>query len=78
MVTKKQTKRKRPPNNPWGINQYAAGKGLGEKDAAFYMRLKSTDKEKLKEAAKKRGMNLTSWLIAVALEAAEKEVESKR
>lgn len=78
MVTKKQEKPKQEPNNPWGINQYAAGKGLGEKDAAFYMRLKSTDKEKFKEAAKKRGMNLTSWLIAVALEAAEKEVGSKR
>ena len=74
MATKKQEKAKRKPNNPRGVNQYAAGKGLGQKDAAFYMKLSSKDKEKFKEAAKKRGMNLTSWLIAVALEAAEESV----
>ncbi len=74
MATKKQIKAKRKPNNPRGVNQYAAGKGLGQKDAAFYMKLKSKDKEKFKKAAKKRGMNLTSWLIAVALEAAEESI----
>ncbi|WP_144865034.1 hypothetical protein [Hyella patelloides] len=71
MVTKKQDKPKRKPNNPTGKNQYAAGKGLGEKNDSFLLRLSSKDKQKFKKAANKKEMNLTNWLISVASEAAE-------
>ena len=59
-------------NNPKGINQYAAGKGLGTKDSAIYLKISSRDKAKLKQAAKKQGKNLTSWLLSLALREAEK------
>ena len=65
------TKKKGKAHNPRGINQYAAGKGLGQKDSALYLKISSKDKAKLKQAAKKQGKNLTSWLLSVALEAAE-------
>ncbi|MDJ0901484.1 MAG: DUF1778 domain-containing protein [Xenococcus sp. MO_188.B8] len=65
------TKKKGRARNPKGVNQYAAGKGLGKKDSALYLKISSKDKEKLKEAARKRGLNLTSWLLSIALEAAE-------
>jgi predicted DNA binding CopG/RHH family protein len=65
------TKKKGKAYNPKGVNQYAEGKGLGLKDSALYIKISSKDKEKLKEAASKRGMNLTSWLLSIVLEAAE-------
>ena len=71
MATKQLGKPKQKPNNPTGKNQYAAGKGLGQKNDSFFLRLSRKDKEKFRKAAKKKGMNLTSWLIAVASAAAE-------
>jgi uncharacterized protein (DUF1778 family) len=49
----------------------APGKGLGEKNSRIYLRLSESDKRKLKAAAQKKGMTLTSWLLEIALEAAE-------
>ncbi len=66
------TSKKGKAHNPKGINQYAAGKGLGTKDSALCLKISSQDKAKLKQAAKKQGKNLTSWLLSLALEAAEK------
>ena len=57
-------------NNPRGANQYAPGKGLGEKNSALYLRISESDKQKLKEAAQKNKMSLSNWLLTVALEAA--------
>jgi predicted DNA binding CopG/RHH family protein len=57
-------------NNPRGANQYAPGKGQGQKDARVMVVLSSQDKLRLKEAAQKKGMSLSSWLLEVALEAA--------
>ncbi len=57
-------------NNPLGANQYAAGKGYGEKNSALYLRVSESDKRRLKEAAQKKGMSLSSWLLELALEAA--------
>jgi len=57
-------------NNPRGVNQYAPGKGQGQKDARVMVVLSSQDKLRLKEAAQKKGMSLSSWLLEVALEAA--------
>lgn len=57
-------------NNPKGKNQYALGKGQGEKKARLQIVLTATDKHILKEAAQKQGMSLSSWLVEVAKEAA--------
>jgi hypothetical protein len=57
-------------NNPKGKNQYASGKGQGEKDARLQIVLTATDKRILKEAAQKQGMSLSSWLVELAKEAA--------
>jgi predicted HicB family RNase H-like nuclease len=57
-------------NNPKGSNQYAAGKGEGQKEARVMVVLSPQDKLRLKEAAQKQGMSLSSWLLSVALEAA--------
>ena len=57
-------------NNPKGSNQYALGKGQGDKDARLQLVLSAADKRILKEAAQKQGMSLSSWLVAVAKEAA--------
>lgn len=65
------TREKGKAHNTRGVNQYAAGKGLGKKDSALYIKISSHDKEKLKEAAERQGVNLTSWLLSVALKAAE-------
>jgi uncharacterized protein (DUF1778 family) len=62
-------------NNPRGVNQFCTGKGTGEKNAQLTMRLSDADKQKLKEAAQRRGMTLSNWLLEVALEAAEKKLE---
>ena len=56
-------------NNPKGTNQYAAGKGEGQKDARVMVVLSPQDKLILKEAAQEQGMSLSSWLLEVALEA---------
>lgn len=58
-------------NNPKGTNQYAAGKGEGQKEARVMVVLSPQDKFRLKEAAQKQGMSLSSWLLSVALEAAD-------
>lgn len=58
-------------NNPRGSNQYAPGKGQGKKDARLEIVLPATDKDLLKEVAKKKGMSLSSWMLQVALEAAK-------
>jgi predicted DNA binding CopG/RHH family protein len=70
MTTKKRGIKKGTVNNPKGANQYAAGKGHGEKNSALYLRISELDKLRLKEAAQKKGMPLSSWLLEVALEAA--------
>jgi hypothetical protein len=57
-------------NNPKGANQYAAGRGEGQKEARVMVVLSPQDKFLLKEAAQKQGMSLSSWLLSVALEAA--------
>lgn len=57
-------------NNPRGANQYAPGKGQGQKDARLEIVLPAADKLRLKEVAQKKGMSLSSWLLEVALEAA--------
>jgi hypothetical protein len=57
-------------NNPKGANQYATGKGEGQKDARLEIVLPVADKFLLKEAAQKQGMSLSSWLLSVAKEAA--------
>jgi hypothetical protein len=58
-------------NNPRGTNQYATGKGQGQKDARVMVVLSPQDKLLLKEAAKKQGMSLSNWLLEVGLEAAQ-------
>ena len=58
-------------NNPKGSNQYAAGKGEGQKEVRVEIALSVADKLRLKEAAQKQGMSLSSWLLSVALEAAD-------
>ena len=70
MTTSKGGVPKGTVNNPKGANQYAAGKGQGEKDSALYMRISAGDKRILQEAARKKGVSLSSWLLEVALEAA--------
>ncbi len=70
MTTTKRGVKKGTVNNPLGANQYAAGKGYGEKNSALYLRVSESDKRRLKEAAQKKGMSLSSWLLEVALEAA--------
>ncbi len=57
-------------NNPKGSNQYASGKGQGQKDARVMVVLSPQDKLLLKEAAQKKGMSLSSWVLEAALEAA--------
>ena len=58
-------------NNPKGANQYASGKGQGYKDTRVQILLSAQDKSLLKEAANKKGMSLSSWLLEVAREAAQ-------
>ncbi len=58
-------------NNPKGANQYAAGKGKGQKDSRVEIVLSASDKRILKEAARKKGMSLSSWIVQLALEAAQ-------
>ncbi len=65
---------KRTTNNPKGANQYADGKGQGEKDSRLYLRISEQDKELLKEAAQKQGMTLSNWLLSVAIEEAMSSV----
>ena len=60
-------------NNPRGANQYAPGKGQGQKDARLEIVLPAADKLRLKEAAQKKGISLSSWLVELALEAISKE-----
>ena len=60
-------------NNPKGANQYSSGKGQGQKDYRVQLLLSAQDKSLLKEAAQKKGMSLSSWLLEVALEAVSKE-----
>jgi predicted DNA binding CopG/RHH family protein len=57
-------------NNPKGANQYACGKGQGQKNSRVELRLSDEDKRLLKEAAQKQGMTLAGWLLSVAKEAA--------
>ena len=71
MATAKQNRPKRKPGNPTGKNQYAAGKGLGEKNDSFLFKLSSKNKQRFRAAAEKRGMNLTNWLTEVASRAAD-------
>ena len=71
MTTQKGGVPKGTVNNLEGANQYAPRKGLGEKNSRLYLRLSESDKRKLKAAAKKKGMTLTSWLLEIALEAAQ-------
>ena len=58
-------------NNPKGANQYANGKGGGDKDERLMVVLSKEDKLLIKEAAKKKGMSLSSWVLEAALEAAQ-------
>ena len=60
-------------NNPKGANQYVSGKGQGEKDARLQLVLSAADKRILKEAAQKKGISLSNWLVELALEAVSKE-----
>jgi predicted DNA binding CopG/RHH family protein len=71
MTTQKGGVPKGTVNNLEGANQYAPGKGLGEKNSRLYLRLSESDKRKLKAAAQKKGMTLTSWLLEIALKAAQ-------
>jgi hypothetical protein len=65
-------------NNPKGANQYVSGKGQGEKDARLQLVLSAAEKRLLKEAAQKKGISLSSWLVELALEAVSKEKNSER
>ena len=58
-------------NNPKGANQYAAGRGGGQKDTRIQLLLSADDKNLLKEVAQTKGMSLSSWILEVALEAAQ-------
>ncbi len=58
-------------NNPKGKNQYVSEKGLGEKDSRIQLVLSAEHKRIFKEAAKKQGMSLSSWMVEAALKAAE-------
>jgi predicted HicB family RNase H-like nuclease len=60
-------------NNPKGSNQYACGKGQGQKNSRLELRLSEDDKRLLREAAQKQGMTLAGWLLSVAKEAAQAE-----
>ena len=60
-------------NNPKGANQYVSAKGQGEKDARLQLVLSAADKRILKEAAQKKGISLSNWLVELALEAVSKE-----
>jgi predicted DNA binding CopG/RHH family protein len=70
MTTSKGGVTKGTVNNPRGANQYAKGKGQGEKDSRLYLRISEEDKQLLKEAAQKEGMTLSNWLLSVVIEAA--------
>ncbi len=70
MAKKKCGVKKGTVNNPKGANQYGSGKGQGEKNSGLYLRISETDKQLLKEAARKRGMTLSGWLLSLAKEAA--------
>ncbi len=70
MTTSKGGAPKGTVNNPLGVNQYAAGKGQGEKNSSLCLRVSESDKHLLKEVAQKKGMSLSSWILEVVLEAA--------
>jgi predicted HicB family RNase H-like nuclease len=70
MANSKQGVPKKIVRNPLGVNQYAPGKGKGEKDSRVELRLSAADKRCLKEAAQKKGMSLSSWILEVVIEAA--------
>ncbi len=70
MVKSKRGVKKGTVNNPLGTNQYVSSKGQGEKNSGLYLRISEADKQLLKEAAHRRGMTLSGWLLSVALEAA--------
>ena len=60
-------------NNPEGANQYASGKGEGQKNARLEIVLPVADKLLLKKVAANQGKSLSSWLLEVAIEAAQGE-----
>jgi hypothetical protein len=70
MDTRRRGATKGTVNNPLGANQYATGKGQGEKDSRLYLRISEENKQLLKEAAQREGMTLSNWLLSVAIEAA--------
>jgi predicted HicB family RNase H-like nuclease len=70
MTTRKGGAPKGKANNPKGTNQYAEGKGTGEKDSQFTVRVSEAEKQFLREVAQKEGMSLSSWILSVAREAA--------
>lgn len=70
MANSKRGVSKGTVNNPLGINQYAPGKGKGEKDSRVELRLSASNKRLLKEIAQKKGMSLSGWILEVVLEAA--------
>jgi len=58
-------------NNPKGANQYVSAKGQGEVDSRIEVRLSAEHKRILKEAAQKKGMSLSRWIVEIGLKAAE-------
>ena len=70
MTTSKGGAPKGKANNPKGKNQYAGGKGTGEKNSQFTVRVSEAEKQFLREVAQKEKMSLSSWILSVAREAA--------
>ena len=70
MADGKPSAPKRRANNPKGKNQYVSEKGLGEKNARLQIVLSAEHKRILKEAAQKKGVSLSSWMVELALKAA--------
>ncbi len=60
-------------NNPKGVNQYAPGKGKGDKGSRVELRLSASDKSLFKEVAQKKGVSLSCWMLEVLLEAASND-----
>ena len=58
-------------HNPKGVNQYSAGKGTGQKDTRIQLLVSTDEKNRLKEVARAKGMSLSSWIVELALEAAQ-------
>ena len=69
MANVKRGVKKGTVNNPKGANQYATGKGQGEKNSRIMLVLSAEDKQTLREAAQKEGMSLSSWIVEAALKA---------